>query len=361
MDSLATRDQLPLENSRINARFAAPVPWATLLLGISIGFVGMHLFVTRPMLREMSNLDRKVQGLGRDIEVLTGMRDRWMASSDVASALAEQDSRIDRAWMALESMDRLGNALDAQADRSARSLVDIDRIRVVNDRLAELKSAAIRQSAGLVLAERVLDRHRAILGEWTGELAQLRETRPQLAELSDTLELVRRQSAGAEQARQAVDGLVLLKNDVIRSSHDIEFARRRADSLVEIVSRLRSEKCQLGPAIENLARYESIRDNLTDHRDQIVSAIDALEILRRCQAECASHARKIDGLRESLANVNTIAKSVDELVSAVRPLAELHDLRRLDDADLRAAAKAILDKENSDQQTLDPVKAEVRE
>lgn len=335
--------------------------WFSLLLGISLGFVGMHVFVARPLTREFAAVRREVRTLERNLEFLSGLRDEATAAIDVASALRERREEIDGAWRAVEAYEKLETALAEQARRIEESLAALEGVAQVQDRLARLKDGVLRQSAGLVAAERILDRGRDAFAELEAHARGLSEARDRVQGLAAIADEIGRQSWGGAQARRALDDLVLLKNDLVRSSHDIEFARRRADSLVEMAARLRSDQAQIGPAVENLGRLESLRDRLAGDGERIVDAIEAHEVLARFQEEFIDRSRRLEGLTPALVQLTVLSKSVGELIEAMRPAAELHDLRRLSDAELRRAARSILDAPGVAPRALSPAGAEEAE
>lgn len=319
----------------------------TLFAGIALGLVGAHFFVTRPMISEMARIERQIQGLEQDVTLVAGLRDQYAGASDLAAGLAERRNQIDDAWAVLDSIDALASSLDA--------------VENVQSRLLALKENALKGVVGLPVAERVLAQQSQLNHRLAVQLSKLHETKAQWDALASMTDDVQRQSWGVEQARQSFNNLILLKNDILRSSHDIEFARRRADSMIDIAARLRGENAQVGTALDNLAKLESLRNRLNGDSQEIVSAIDTLEILERFQGEFADHAGRFEELRATLGHVNVLAASIDELVDAVQPLAQLHDIRKLDDGQVRAAARAILDSRANSDTLLAPAKSEVRE
>ena len=335
--------------------------WFSLLLGLSLGFVGMHLFVARPLTREFAAVRREVRTLERNLELLSGLRDQSTAALDAASAWSERREEIEGAWRAVESFEKLHAALADQTRRAEVSLAALERVALVQDRLARLKDGVLRQSAGLVAAERVLDRGRGAIADLEDHARGLSEARDRVKGLAAIADEIGRQSWGGPQARRALDELVLLKNDLVRSSHDIEFARRRADSLVEMAARLRGDQAQIGSAVENLGRLEALRDRLAGDGQRIVDAIEAHEVLSRFQEDFIDRSRRLERLTPTLVQLTVLSKSVGELIEALRPAAELHDLRRLDDAELRRAARSILDAQGVAPKALMPAGGEESE
>lgn len=319
----------------------------TLFAGIALGLVGAHFFVTRPMTLELAQVQRQIRGLEQQIELVAGLRDEWTQANDLVCGLADRRRQLDDAWAAVRAIDSLAGSLDVVKD--------------LQSRLVALKDAAVQGAMGIPVAERVLARQNELNHCLAVQLTKLHETKKQWDALASMTDDIQRQSWGVEQARQSFHNLILLKNDILRSSHDIEFARRRADSLVDIASRLRGDGAQIGSALDNLAKLESIRNRLNGDGEEIVSAIDTLEILERFQKEFADHAGRFEEFRATLGHVNVLATSIEELVEAVEPLAELHDIRRLDDAQVRAAARAILDARANAGDSLAPAKSEFRE
>ena len=65
--------------------------WAMLVVGVTVGFVGLHFLMARPMAREMERIQQDLTQVQQRMQDLVGARDEvWEANSLLASLKAQQ-------------------------------------------------------------------------------------------------------------------------------------------------------------------------------------------------------------------------------------------------------------------------------
>lgn len=329
--------------------------WIFLFAGLAIGSIAMHALVTRPLVAQMSLLQKQVQGLNRDIALMAGLRDQWTVSTDLASALAQSREEIEEGWRALDAIRTLRADLDEEARRCASARESVKELADLREQVASVRGMAFAQAASLAVVQRATDKLHDASIELSREACVLDSARRQLEAVRNFHDHVARQSWGIEKARRTVDDLTQIKNDILRSSHDMEFTRRRADAMIDLVGRLRDDKANALPALVNLTQMEKLLDRLVSDKSRITGAIETADLLQAFEKEMSAEARKISEIRSALRDIEPIAESTRRLIEALGPMAGLHDLRELDDAELRTAARAILDRRAGLESTLQPV------
>ena len=103
----------------------------------------------------------------------------------------------------------------------------------------------------------------------------------------------------------------------------------------------------LGPAAANLESMVQLQNTLSAQTQQVASAVQNLELIDEFQSEVTNHFRSMDGLRRNLMDLALLEPSVNKVAQVLQPLTDISNLRRLDDNEVRAAARIILDRRNA--------------
>lgn len=326
-----------------------------LITGLIVGVAITYAAITRPMLQEMSTVRQEMSEINRDLALLAGLRDQWMVAADVSAALARSKGEIDEAWQSLGSIRALRNDLAAEAEQARKSQEIIASMASLRNDLETLAGGLPGQIAQLAVERRAIEQVRAARQEMARELTSLRTARRDLVDMNKLIDETIRQATDVESARQSLGQLTQLKSEIIRHSHDIEFARQRTDSILDVVRQLRSEGAQIGSAADNLAKLHELSIRVNQGSRDITGAVETLDLLSGFRTELAAESRKISGMKQSLADIAQIAGSTEQILKAMQPIAKMQDLREQSDADVRAAARAILDRRRSEEQDLKPV------
>ena len=65
--------------------------WAMLVVGVTVGFVGLHFLMARPMAKELERMQQDLTQVEQRMQDLVGARDEvWEANSLLASLKAQQ-------------------------------------------------------------------------------------------------------------------------------------------------------------------------------------------------------------------------------------------------------------------------------
>jgi DNA repair exonuclease SbcCD ATPase subunit len=326
-----------------------------LMTGLIVGVAITYAAVTRPMLQQMNAVRQEMSDINRDLALVAGLRDQWVVAADVSTALARSKAEIDEAWQSLGSIRALRNELAAEAEQARKSQEIIASMASLRSDLETLAGGLPGQIAQLAVERRAIEQVRASRKEMARELTSLRTARRELVDMNKFINETVRQATDVESARQSLGQLTQLKSDILRHSHDIEFARQRTDSILDVVRQLRSEGAQIGSAADNLAKLHELSIRVNQGTRDISGAVETLDLLSGFRTELAAESRKISGMKQSLADIAQIAGSTEQILKAMRPVAQMQDLREQSDADVRAAARAILDRRRSQEQDLQPV------
>ena len=91
--------------------------WTMLAVGISLGFVGLHYLMARPMGRQMEGLQRDLAIVEQRMQDLVGLRDDVWDTNSLLAGLKSQKEQLDEARVALQSIGKLQGDLVAEASR----------------------------------------------------------------------------------------------------------------------------------------------------------------------------------------------------------------------------------------------------
>src|SRR5580704_6111990 len=109
---------LPIEPSRtrtIENQLAEQVKqtWLMLFMGVTIGFVGLHFMVARPLSNEIFNLKQSMTSVELRMRELASTSDNVWEANSLLSSLRAQQTQIADARLALQTIRQLrGELLD---------------------------------------------------------------------------------------------------------------------------------------------------------------------------------------------------------------------------------------------------------
>jgi hypothetical protein len=121
-------------------------------------------------------------------------------------------------------------------------------------------------------------------------------------------------------------------------------AQETARTLVAMNESLNSSDLQLSSAQENLDSLMKLQSTLSHQSKEIASAIQNLEIMDDFRVEVASHVKSLDTLRRTLMDIAMMESTMGRVANVVEPLTQIGNLRRLNDDEVREAARVILDR-----------------
>ncbi|MBX9655641.1 hypothetical protein K2Y11_18655 [bacterium] len=331
--------------------------WVTIGVGLAFGLVAMHVFVTRPMMKQMNHLQEQVTTLTHDLELIGGLRDQWTAAADVVSAAAESKRQINEAWKSLAAIDEFREGVETELGRFNQLNATLAQVRSIHDEIATLQSSLIQQGASILAIKRTVAQFEQARKDLTEEINLLRTARHQLAEFDQFADEIARQRWGIEQGRQALENLLIIKNDIVRSSHDIEFARRRTDTMLDMITRLRGDDVKVGTALDNLIRLEQIRDRLSTSGEQINGAVQSLDLIEGFQRGITLDSDRLASLTQSIHQIATLATSSEDLLKLLMPFAKQKEGGQNQEAEIQSSIKEILKQQREDAipSTLEPV------
>ncbi len=359
--------------------------WMSMLMSLAVVFFGMQLMMVGPLKGRLDGIQSRLENSEKNMSKLVAARDSVWKTNDMLSGLQEQAGRLDQLKTSIADIQTLRNRVQNEAEAATIALSAVDRIVAVQNRiiseqqltqqasqqlasLHQLQSAIIRGSEQTDVAVNSLDgivalQNRVIAAangyeNASRSIAQLAELTQQMVAQSDDLKVasdrfdqfvalkdaVNRGGADLAVAQQSADQLVSIKNDVLSTADSVETAREHARTLVAMNNQLSSNSLRLNLAQQNLDAVVHLTETLSEQTAQVAAAIQNIEIMDDFQTEVATHVRSLESLRKTMLEIAMMESTVGRVARVIEPLAEIGNLRRLSEVEVREAARVILDR-----------------
>ena len=384
-DATETRDLNAAKDGPRIDHFRHVRTWAMFGAGFALGLVVLQIAVAHPLKVEFLRIQRQIGELERGVQKLTGQSEQAAKTSELLGALAEQGRQSRAANDALAGIkDLQAQLIDGErATAAARSsLATVGKLRqeavkaqagygdalAALDKLTNLQQRLIGQYHSVLSAQTALaefGRLREMAEAEAPHLTEARRSLDSLIELASLAlaeqdravqagaiarewrELNERLIAGADQvglARDASDELIAIKETVLCGSdqEQPQRAREALDELVEIRERLHGQTENLAAAQAGLDGLLSIKDRILARTADLADAVETLELTSDLHRQLQDSIRQFEGVRRWLVEIVMLEPTVERTMNALKPLADLANLRRLNPAELRHAARAIV-------------------
>ena len=320
-------------------------------------------------------------------------REAQLALAGIASlqreALAAQEETAD-VLKAVEALDALQQKVVAQYHHivAARNVLDeMGRVselarnaashtssaRRAIDALAELKAQTLASGERVAQAKRVADswltiqqqlvsaapeieRAHQVAGSWTVIQQQLLSAFPEVAtaeHVAGSWKAIQQHLVAAapelDRARDVGQGLAALKDEILcgNDRRQVEEAGVALTELSDIRERLQKESTHIAPAKSSLDGLVTLKDNLLNRTGDLADAVETLETLGDLEHQLVDSVQSFDRVRRWLVEVVLFEPAVERAVTILKPLTDLSNLRRLNPAELRQAARTVADQRSS--------------
>lgn len=280
----------------------------------------------------------------------------------LASAASREYAGVDHAMQLVRELGQLKQDVTTQAR-------DIDAALVSLEQLSALKQRAAGETEGIGSANDALDQLAALKTRVAGETVEIQAAEQEIARLiglKDTLAAIDGEQLAA--AEQRASGLAKLQELIVTGSRDlaaafdlsrqllslqdelvtrggrVDVARKHADGLLSLEDALADDAhLNIGHAQQNLHELLAIQRQLTSQDEQIIAAVEALELMADLQSEFVERIDSLAGLRSGLTELAMLESSIMRTVRSLQPLVELANLRRLNGQDLQAIVRGMLE------------------
>lgn len=254
----------------------------------------------------------------------------------LASHVVEHGQPVNQANAALTQLAQMRDqaiATGQQSDSALKaisSLATVTQAATVAGQQTESAVASLQGISELQLA--VIRQHDLTIAA-NHELAAMSTIQQQLIEQADS----------TPQAQSAVASLVTLKTQIAEGMTGLETAQANTNHLIEINGKLAAQS-SVSTAQTNLDGLLKIEQTLTSQTRQIADSVESLQLLSGLQGEFNDQIAKLETIQRGFTELLIMESSVARAVKMVQPLAELGNLRRNSEPEIRAAAREIINR-----------------
>lgn len=359
--------------------------WMSMLMSLAVVFFGLQLMMVGPLKGRLDGIQSRLEQSENSMRKLVANRGAVAATNDLLSGLQEQSTRLDSLRHSINSIQTLRTTLQQESESSSVAMAALDRMSGVQQRLLqqqgltqrasaslqeleELQQAIITGTASTDVAATSLDglvalQNRLIAAsngyEAASEgVARLNDLTQRIAGQSEDIQIAAQrfdefislkdavQTAAADltEAHSGIAGLNSLKQDVVAAADQLPVAQETARTLVAMNENLAAGSAPLATARQNLDALLALQHDLSHQSEQVATMIQNLEIMEDFRTEVAAHVESLDSLRRTMMEIAMMETTLGRVAQVVEPLAELGNLRRLNENEIREAARVILDR-----------------
>lgn len=382
-----------------------------LFVGLAIGFLGMDIMVRRPMMRELASVRTELSTVERDMEELVGVRNQVWETNNLLTSLKSQYRQLEDARVSMSALAQLCSEIESGAGHTGKAFARLDRLvglqnavlrnsenvesaEVNLDRMVAMQGHLVESGENTASAVAAINQLVKVRNAAEVEIARIESAyeavqefgklKQQIIDSGDGLDVAQdhvaalaaikndvfNEAANVPAAHEAARNMIALKNDINEKADGLDTAKETAQELFSLKDSVVSNggntetafanterlftlrdaliaETDLDSAEGNLNRLVGIQDTLNRQTVEVADAVETLEVLTDLNDELQDQVATIDGMRKSLLDVVLMESTVRRVAGILEPLAELSNLRRLSNSEVREAARTIMDQRNS--------------
>jgi hypothetical protein len=336
--------------------------WGTFLVGLVAGFVSVYLVVAQPLIAQVDTLHRDMSGMQGDLKELVGVRDQVHEANTLLSALKVQRQQIEDARLTLVSLRELRQDLQVESHHTTQSAATLKQLVQMQSMLREqqeLTPTASKALEDMAQVQRRLVQEHGMVPTAQATMADLEQTKVGLAELLRIKQQLLDGSRDVNEASVTAGALVALKDLVQGHKGDLDAARLYVNKLFALEAELASHQGESTKAWASLDRMLELNGKLLDKGPQVAEAITNLELFNDFQEEFSERIKALASMRQALSDVAQLEPTIAKISRILEPLANIANVRRLNENELRDAARVILEKRSATRLSQKPAEPKV--
>ncbi len=363
------------------------VRWSLVLVGIAISFLAFDILFRRPLMSELASVKRDLNSVEKNLKDLVGVKEVAWETNNLLSSLQAQKRQLESSRAALSEMREFRMSVESEAQQTSDAVASLDRIIELQKRVAsqsepvgaveQVLSGIVQLHERLVAQKPAQEEAMANLNRIAAVHQQVREAAQdsevasvEIQKLGDLRTKVLENAAGVEDAQRSAADLIVLK-DSVRKADDVVAVQESANRLLALRDSLRATDDSTDQSQAHAKELLALRDELANNAEDtqvaqrqwaavrrletemklagndIAKAIETLELLTDFGSELRDQMQSLAGMRKTLTEIAMLETTVGRVMRVLEPLAQLKNLTRLNEAEVRAAARAILEQRNS--------------
>lgn len=339
------REQSGWEATR---EFVTHSPWLRPVAMVLSTVVMVQLFVVQPLRRQVVELRGELDAMHTAVNRLADVGDQAWQTNDLLAALEMQAGALDGAVGSLALIEELQHEIVSLSHLAEQARMQLGPSRDTLSELTFLEEELASHSARLAAAESVLTEIESLqiaLVEQSDNLGQAREVVALNNELAQSV-------IGGHETVVAANGQIGAYRDLagqmVAAGEQMPEAEAVVGQFITMQHMLLDEsRGDATVAQQNLESLIGLEVTLAGETDRIADSVASLELLADFQDELNYQVGQLSGMQESLTELILLESTVARAVRMIEPLAELTDLRRLNEDEVREAARVILDRRNT--------------
>ncbi len=338
--------------------------WTMMIAGVTVGLLSMYLMVARPMLNQVGQLQSELVHVQQNMDKLVGAKTSAWQVNNLLTVLNSQARQLSEAQSAVAEIRDMRILLTNESEKTEQALASFEKIN-------QFQQHVLEQNELTSKARMTLDEMLAMQDQLASQAAQTKVTVAALEEMMNLQKMALNQSAGIKDATLAFSEFTQFKKQIVDQSQQLEAARENSQKMIALQNRLVSQSVPLAAAQKSADQMVSLQETLTAddlkvteagtnlqslmliqtkllaETGRVVDAVETLEVLADLQDRLKEQVSSMKGMRRELLDIVLMKSTVTKATQILEPLAELGNLNRLSDAEVREAARVIMDQRDT--------------
>jgi len=310
----------------------------------------VYVVVSQPLFSHLERMQRQILAVQHDMEPLVGASDEPWETNSLLTGLIAQRKQLAEMRLALKQIRELREELLTEAGRTDGGFAAIHELRELQSALLDKKDTstpALQALEDFARMAQTLVREHADARKAEDILAGLGQSKAGLEELIGLKKQILSEAGDVAAAKATAGELVALKEEIVAQPDNVAAARAQVNRLFSLEADLTSHGSDMSAAFSSLDGLLEIKGKLLDQTPHIGDAMQNLEILSDFQQEFSEQIQSLARMRSSLMEIVMLETTVGRVAKSLEPLAQIANVRRLSDNEIRDAARNILEKRST--------------
>lgn len=322
--------------------------WVILAGGMALGMLLFHAFFVAPTFSRLESLQTQVTKLNDTIGTLTDCTGDAQHAASLLAALKNQREFTAEAAESLASIRSLEARVLQESHGAQLARQTLDNVRNMSQAIVQSKQLFAQAKDAFAqlfsLQQRLVDQQSLTNDAWTAMTvwAVQRDRAMELHAQSGVID-------------DALEDLAVTHDQIAGLYGDSLAIKDTLNQFVEIASLAELEGRNVADARQSLTELIWLKDQIHDQAANLAEAVETFEVLTDVRDQIDQLADNFLALRTRINEITGLEVPLRKALDILSPLMELTNLRRLSAADLRNAARAVV---QSRSQNLAPIAEE---
>ena len=338
--------------------------WISMLMSLAVVFFGMQLMMVGPLKGRLDGIQTRLDLNDQSLRQLVGTHDGVKAHNSLVDSLQHQTGQMATLREQAAEFAALNNRLNSEAESSQEAMTAIDAMAGVQNRVIEaadstgdavaevariesLRTKIISGGKHTDVADNSFDGMVALQKRVIAASSGYEEASASVENMANLTQRLIESDKDLKVASERFDQFMGLQNRMIASAEGQEKADQTMRTLIAMKETLAGDNMKLDLAHKNLDQIAALQTKIDQQSTRVADAIDNLELMDDFHTEVDTHIHSLRNLRRTLVELAMMESTVSRVASVISPLAELGNLRRLSEREVRDAARVILSERSS--------------